>query len=75
MSLRHVDVVIDHWNGCENVIKELLPADLGRTLGQLNSDSQFCYRDCGNRHIIFIVDQPVEFVTRSVSVDQEGRVK
>ena len=75
MGLRDVDVVIDHRNGCEDVIEELLPSGLGRTLGQLNSDPQFCHGDRGNCHLIVVVDQTADFVTPSIAVDQEGRVK
>jgi hypothetical protein len=75
MGLGDVNVVVDHGNGCEDVVKKRQTTDPRLALGKLNADPKVSDGDRGDGYVVVVVDGLVEFATGTFDIDEERGVE
>jgi len=75
MGLGDVNVVVDHGNGCEDVVNKRQTADPRLTLGKLNTDPKLSDGDGSDGYVVVVVDGLVEFAPGTFDIDEERGVE
>ena len=74
MGLGDVNVVVDHGNGCEDVVNKRQTTDPRLALGTLNTDPKVSDGDRGTGYVVVVADGLVEFAIGTFDVDEKRRV-
>lgn len=70
-----VDVVRDDGEHLEQVLNERLPIQLSPSRCELDSDTELCCGDRGDRWLVVVGDQAIEIDLASLDGDQNARVE
>jgi hypothetical protein len=71
VGIGNIQVVVDHGNVRENVVKKLLPAHPRLASAQLDTDAKLRDSDGCHCHVIVVIDHVIERTADAFRVDEE----